>query len=289
MAGYQYIIGTVSAGIQRISTESQISIETQQQKTLSEDPEYLKFLEFKQKIAQLDYKYFEKTYPELSTLLRIISDYYYREGLSMSQEALNELKGKFDKLREGVARGHAVLGGAVSGLVALGVVSVGIGSIIGLALGLVGSLIEPIKAINTSKERMDDLGNRLRKFSNSLHEWKPYNLNDPALELKRNIWGKGLELLHSRPKCRSASGGCAKEHIQKAVQVDLFNKAYEIILKIYNDLTFEKWMEDKRYKEVKSVEKQQDIAKTEIKMEAGEKVSNGLLILILVIIILLVK
>ncbi|MCM8819865.1 MAG: hypothetical protein NC925_03610 [Candidatus Omnitrophica bacterium] len=246
----------------------QISLE------IPQDPQLLNYIQFKTKIEQLEYKFFEKDYPELAFLLRVVGDYYFRESLVRDPQALREIAEKFQKLGEAVAKGHAVVGGIIAGLVATGALTAGIGTIIGLAVGVTASAIEPVKAISMSKNRMDDLGRRIDRFKGS------QNL------LHQNIYSKGLQLLHTRPKCRALSGGCAKEHIEKAVQVDLFNKCVDALIKIYNDLTFEKFKENENFKRVSEISKKEEIGKaelTDLKIEKPKTPTVFVLILLFII------
>jgi hypothetical protein len=234
---------------------------------------YLKYQEFINRFNKLDWQYFKNIDENLSTLLRLASDYYYLEALAGNTEEMQRVVGQFQKTSEAVAKGHAVVGGVVSGLVATSVISAGLGAVIGGAVALFASVIQGQKAISMSGNRSDDLGNRLNRL----------NRQD---EFQNNLYWKGIALLHARPKCRSVSSGCIKEHLQYVARVDIFNKVVEILLNLKSKLTFEKFLEDNGYKQVKQeIQKQVEIGKAEISEQKKAGVDWKVLIFIFLMII----
>ncbi|MEM5880915.1 MAG: hypothetical protein QXW01_03740 [Candidatus Aenigmatarchaeota archaeon] len=206
-------------------------------------------------LNKLDWKFLEKVDKGLSELVRLVADYDYLEAVAGSTEEMQRVLGHFQKVSENIGKAHAITGGVISGLVATGVLTMGLGTVIGGAIAFFASAYQGAKAIAMSGNRKDDLGHRLDRL----------NKKD---EFQNEIYWKGLKILRSRPKCRAVSSGCAKEHLRYTAMVDVFNKVVEILLDIRKKLTFEKYLEDLGYKQVQALQKQeQQIAKTEISVK----------------------
>lgn len=224
--------------------------------------------DIKAKIIDLDYKGLEKYDENLALIVRIVKDYHFREALARNSEELQRLGEKFKQLAENVGKGHAIVGGIVAGLVASGIVSMGLGTVLGGIIALGASVIEPVKAISISGERMDDLGRRLDRIRNTRGR------------LSENIYWAGIELLHSRPKCRALTSSCAKEHLYKASEVDLFNKMYETLFDFYDKFTFEKFREQYNLQQIKNLQAKQEEKEIAGAVVYTEQKSKNLLIIL---------
>jgi len=239
---------------------------------------YKDFEEIKNNFENFNWKYFEGKDEFISFLLRVVDDYYYREGLAMNPEMMKDKIEKFKKLQETKAIVEAGVGAITSGLVAIGLIGGPVGAVIGGLMSIAFAVWDTAKAVSMSSARSDDLGHRIDRL----------NRADP---FEKKIYDKGLEQLHTRPACRSyASKDCANEHLRWVTAVDLFNMAYENLLLIREKLTFENYLKGLGLS-IEDLQKkaQFEIQKTEVGIEVKPKLKPGYIVLGLIIGFLILK
>jgi hypothetical protein len=239
---------------------------------------YKDFEEIKSKFESFDWRYFEKKDEFISFLLRVVDDYYYREGLAMNPEMMKQLFEKFKKLQETKAIVGATVGALTSGLIAVGLIGGPVGAVIGGLMSIAFAVWDTAKAVSMSSNRSDDLGHRIDRL----------NKTDP---FQKRIYDKGLEQLHTRPKCRAyASKDCANEHLRWVTAVDLFNMAYENLLIIREKITFENYLKGLGLS-IEDLQKKAEfeIQKAEVGIEVKPKLKPGYIVLGLILFFLITK
>lgn len=207
---------------------------------------------FKNQLSEFNYDYF-KDNKEIYILLRSIIDLEYMHKIVTDENFRNdefaEVKKQYLKTAA-ITKTTEIIGGAVvSSLVTLGIVTIGIGTIIGTAIGFLGSAVNSYVAYDKAGNSADDLGKRIDNIRNN---------NIPNYAAATKIYSNGLDLLHQRPKYSINP----TTNIQYRAKVSFWNDCVEDYIKIYNNLSYDNFV--KGYLNIKGLEQSYEI-ETDIK------------------------